>query len=259
MVGTAYQAAHDTSEEVIANVIVSGFSGQLKDFVLETIALFDSGADSNCIKEGLIPTKYFEKTTERLSSITGERLNIKFKLTNAFVEKGNLRIPINFIIAKDIKNDVVLGTPFIILLFPYLADFHGLTSFVGGQKNGLAVSKSKIVLFQTKICFLSHMISQGTITPIKRSILFAEKFPDYILDKPQLQRFLGCLNYVSDFIPNLNNLIKPFHDRLKKNPPLWTDKHSDIIRFLKTKVRNLRCLYLPVPHAFKIVETDASD
>ncbi|QHO49641.1 uncharacterized protein DS421_1g15740 [Arachis hypogaea] len=28
--GTAYQAAHDTSEEAIANVIVSGFSGQLK-------------------------------------------------------------------------------------------------------------------------------------------------------------------------------------------------------------------------------------
>ncbi|XLU98810.1 hypothetical protein S245_013150, partial [Arachis hypogaea] len=46
---------------------------------------------------------------------------------------------------------------------------------------------------------------------------------------------------------------------LKKNPPPWTDKHSDIIRFLKTKVRNLPCLYLPIPHAFKIVETDASD
>ncbi|QHO06753.1 uncharacterized protein DS421_14g457500 [Arachis hypogaea] len=30
MVGTAYQAAHETSEEAIANVIVSSFSGQLK-------------------------------------------------------------------------------------------------------------------------------------------------------------------------------------------------------------------------------------
>ncbi|XLU65356.1 hypothetical protein S245_024565, partial [Arachis hypogaea] len=29
--------------------------------------------------------------------------------------------------------------------------------------------------------------------------------------------------------------------------------------FLKTKVRDLSCLYLPVPHAFKIVETDASN
>ncbi|XLU77894.1 hypothetical protein S245_001315, partial [Arachis hypogaea] len=51
----------------------------------------------------------------------------------------------------------------------------------------------------------------------------------------------------------------PLHDRLKKNPPPLTDKHSEIIRFLKTKVRNLPYLYLLVPHALKIVETDASD
>ncbi|XLT79813.1 hypothetical protein HN873_001566, partial [Arachis hypogaea] len=164
----------------------------VKDFVFDTIALFDSGADSNCIREGLVPTKYFEKTTERLSSITGERLSINFKITNVFIEKGNIRIPTDFIIAKDIKNDVVLGTPFINLLFSYLADFPGLTSFVGGQ------------------------------------VTFFE-----FLDSPK--------------------------QRLKKNPPPWTDKHSDIIRFLKTKVRNLPCLYLPIPYAFKIVETDASD
>ncbi|XLU54171.1 hypothetical protein S245_048819, partial [Arachis hypogaea] len=49
------------------------------------------------------------------------------------------------------------------------------------------------------------------------------------------------------------------HDRLKKNPPPWTDKHSNITRFLKTKVRNFPFLYLPIFHAFKIVETDAFD
>ncbi|MED6211017.1 hypothetical protein PIB30_069625 [Stylosanthes scabra] len=32
------------------------------------------------------------------------------------------------------------------------------------------------------------MIFQGTITPIERSILFAAKFPDQIIDKNQLQR-----------------------------------------------------------------------
>ncbi|MED6199648.1 hypothetical protein PIB30_077877 [Stylosanthes scabra] len=48
----------------------------------------NESADSNCIKEGLIPTKYFEKTSERLSSVTGERLRINYKLTNALVEKG---------------------------------------------------------------------------------------------------------------------------------------------------------------------------
>jgi len=46
------------------------------------------------------------------------------------------------------------------------------------QQNGLAVSKSKINLFQTKIRFLGHMIFQGKIIPIDRAIEFADKFPD---------------------------------------------------------------------------------
>ena len=85
------------------------------------------------------------------------------------------------------------------------------------KQNGLAVSKSKINLFQTKIRFLGHNIYQGTIIPIDRSIEFANKFPNQITDKTQLQRFLGCLNYVGDFVPYLNNIVKPLHDRLKKS------------------------------------------
>jgi hypothetical protein len=37
-----------------------------KVFVLkDEIALIDNGADLNCIQEGIIPTKYFVKTTQR--------------------------------------------------------------------------------------------------------------------------------------------------------------------------------------------------
>ena len=34
----------------------------INDYVVDTMALFDTGADSNCILEGLVPTKFFEKT-----------------------------------------------------------------------------------------------------------------------------------------------------------------------------------------------------
>ena len=138
--------------------------------------------------------------------------------------------------------------------------FKHLQIFVKTVKhNGLAVSKTKINLFQTKIRFLGHNIFQGTIVPINRAIQFADRFPDQIIDKTQLQRFLGCLNYVSDFFPQLNNLIKPLHDRLKKDPPPWTDVHTNVVKQVKVQVKDLPCLYLPNPHAFKIVETDASD
>ena len=70
---------------------------------------------------------------------------------------------------------------------------------------------------------------------------------------------MGCINYASNFFPQLNNLIKPLHDRLKKDPPPWTDVHTNIVKQVKTQVKDLPCLYLPNPQAFKIVETDASD
>ena len=34
------------------------------DYTLDVIALIDSSADLNCIQEGLVPSKYFEKSTE---------------------------------------------------------------------------------------------------------------------------------------------------------------------------------------------------
>ena len=70
---------------------------------------------------------------------------------------------------------------------------------------------------------------------------------------------MGCLNYVADFIPHLNNFLKPLHQRLKKNPPSWTDTHSNIVRKIKSQVKELPCLSLANPSAYKIVETDASD
>ena len=83
--------------------------------------------------------------------------------------------------------------------------------------NFTVVSEKKIFLFQTRVRFLRHYIYQRTIIPIERSLEFANKFPDKILDKTQLQRFLGSLNYVLDFCPNINRIVKPLHDRLKKN------------------------------------------
>ena len=43
----------------------------IKDFELITTALVDSGAYLNCIQEGLIPTKYYIKTKEKLTTANG--------------------------------------------------------------------------------------------------------------------------------------------------------------------------------------------
>ncbi|KAG4963172.1 hypothetical protein JHK82_039843 [Glycine max] len=64
------------------------------------------GADSNCILEGLIPTKFFEKTSEKLSTANGSKLKINFKLSNAIIENQGLRINTNFLLVKNLKNEI---------------------------------------------------------------------------------------------------------------------------------------------------------
>ena len=127
------------------------------------------------------------------------------------------------------------------------------------KRSGLVVSSPKIKLFQTKIRFLGYNIYQGKISPIDRVIKFADKFPDEILDKSQLQRFLGSLNYIPDFYQNLRKQCKPLFDRLQKNPPPWTSVHTSIVQDIKKYVKTLPCLGIPTINSFKIVETDASD
>jgi hypothetical protein len=109
-------------------------------------------------------------------------------------------------------DDVLIFSPSLDQHFKYLNIFLHLV-----KKNGLVVSAQKLVLFQTVIWFLGHNLHKGLYKPIQRSIEFADKFPNEIRDKTQLQRFLGCLNYVADFIPNLKFICKPLYDRLKKN------------------------------------------
>ena len=126
------------------------------------------------------------------------------------------------------------------------------------KRNGLVVSAKKIKLLQTKVCFLGYDISKGQIHPIDRAIQFADKFPNVITNKTQLQRFLGSLNYVADFYKDMRKQCKPLFDRLKNNPPRY-DVHTSLVKQIKSHVKTLPCLGIPTVDAFKIVETDASD
>ena len=79
------------------------------------------------------------------------------------------------------------------------------------------------------------------------------------MDKTQLQRFLGSLNYVADFIPKVRQVCKPLYDRLKKIPVPWTKEQTTTVIKIKEMVKSLPCLGIPNPDSFMIVETDASD
>ena len=86
-----------------------------KSFILDTIALFDTRANLKCVQEGLILTKYFEKTKEALRAANGNKLGISYKLSDVEVRTsiGNftLSASTSFVLVKDITNPVILDTP----------------------------------------------------------------------------------------------------------------------------------------------------
>lgn len=99
-------------------------------FKKEFIAMIDSGADLNVIQEGLIPTKYFQKTSHSLSHAGGGSLNIRYKLSKAYICKNGNCIPTSFLLAKDISGQLIFGLPFIYSIYPLKKiDEKGLTGF----------------------------------------------------------------------------------------------------------------------------------
>ncbi|KAM3266267.1 hypothetical protein P3L10_003261 [Capsicum annuum] len=91
-----------------------------KEFSVTNIAMIDSGADVSCIQEGLIPTRYFEKTTHIIKSASGHALDINYKFPNTHICRDRVCIPHFFFLVKNqLYPPIILGTPFINAIYPY--------------------------------------------------------------------------------------------------------------------------------------------
>ena len=88
-----------------------------KKFSLTVVALVDSGANMNCIHEGLIPSKYYESTTNRLTQANGDRLKISNKLTNTYIYNNGINFRTPLFLADKLSSKVILGNSFLALLY----------------------------------------------------------------------------------------------------------------------------------------------
>jgi hypothetical protein len=100
---------------------------KIQDFELSVVVLIDTGADLNCIQEGLVPTKYYNKTKETLCSANGSKMQITFEISKAHVCQDNVCFKTSFVL-------VILGLPFITLLYPFTTDQDGLITYPMDEK-----------------------------------------------------------------------------------------------------------------------------
>ena len=96
--------------------------------------MIDSSADMNYIQERLIPSKYFEKSTERLVSANSSQMKIKYELNNTHVCHDNVCFKILFVLIKNMTDKVILGLPFINALYHFLVEHDGITTDPFGYK-----------------------------------------------------------------------------------------------------------------------------
>ncbi|KAH9679453.1 hypothetical protein KPL71_026141 [Citrus sinensis] len=95
------------------------------DFAMDAIALFDTGADLNCIREDIVPKRFCEKTKERLSAANNSKLNVTSKV-DASIYNDKIEFKTSFVLTNDIHHAIILGTPFINLITPYAVNYDGI-------------------------------------------------------------------------------------------------------------------------------------
>ena len=76
------------------------------------------------------------------------------------------------------------------------------------RHSGLKLNKSKCVFSSSRITFLGHVVSSEglQVDPKKCTAITEMPIPS---TKTELQRFLGMINYIGKFIPNLSEVTAP--------------------------------------------------
>ena len=129
--------------------------------------------------------------------------------------------------------------------------------FLKIRESGLKLNKTKCQIRKQLIVFLGHIVSEGIkIDPSKTEAITKMPLPRSVND---LQRFLGMINYLGKFIPNLAEHATPLRNLLKKDVVFKLQKPQfDAIENLKTLVTSTPCLKIFDSNLPTRLKTDAS-
>ncbi|KAG2684687.1 hypothetical protein I3760_10G086900 [Carya illinoinensis] len=196
------------------------------EYRFSAVALIDSGADLNCIQEGLVPTSYFEKSEENLFSANGSKMKIRYELNTAHVCQDNVCFKIPSVLVKNLTHDVILGMPFLNMIYPFLSEADGITTDPFGQKVKFKIAskferdtaRRSVFLLSAKrkhLDFLKQEIKFKRISDNLHDPLLRSKIEDFqktlisevCSDIPNAfwhrKKHVVSLPYVKDFSENL--------------------------------------------------------
>lgn len=109
-----------------------------------------------------------------------------------------------------------------------------------------------------EVKYLGHIFSKEGMSPDPDRIRAILSY-DLPKSKKDLQRHLGMVNYLRNFIPNLSELTSPMRDLLKNNTEwCWLPKHAEAFEKLKKVITNAPVLRNFDPLKEIVIQTDSS-
>ncbi|GAV67459.1 Peptidase_A3 domain-containing protein [Cephalotus follicularis] len=142
----------------------------------------------NCIQEGLIPTKYVEKTKQKLSTANGENLSVKFKISDIHICNEGICIKKSVILVKDLDKGIILGQQFLEIIKPFKVKTEGITTKLFQRKILFAFNEKHITkdinLLKTFSLFKEHSVN---LIKIKENHLY---FMKQVISNKKLEQHL---------------------------------------------------------------------
>ncbi|WMV29629.1 hypothetical protein MTR67_023014, partial [Solanum verrucosum] len=126
------------------------------------------------------------------------------------------------------------------------------------KQYGIMLSEKKMILVKDEIDFLGMQFAHGAYILGPHICEELVKFPNTNFTVKQLQQFLGVINYVRDFIPDVSMYISPITKMLTKKAPAWGKDQDDAVHKIKDISKEVKTLHIP-SDGFKILQTDASN
>ncbi|GAV78728.1 hypothetical protein CFOL_v3_22193, partial [Cephalotus follicularis] len=209
--------------------------------IQDSFKLIDSGAQMNCIQEGLIPTKYFEKTKQKLSTANGKNLIVNFKVTDVHICNEGICIKQSFILVKDLDIGIILGQLFLEIIKPFKVTNEGITTKLFEQKILFAFNEKPIIkdinLLKTFSLFKEHYIK---MIEAKENHLSNKKL-EHQIQTSQIKEKIDSLK--NNMINNLcSNLPDTFWHRKRHMVSLPYEKNF-IEQNIPTKTKPIQMTY----------------
>jgi len=127
------------------------------------------------------------------------------------------------------------------------------------ERQTLRLKASKCHLFQEKVTFLGHVVSERGIEcdQLKTDVVANWPRPSNVAD---VRSFCGLASYYRNFVEGFAKIAHPLHDLTKKNAAfVWTEACEEAFVELKKRLTSAPILAAPTDHGEYILDTDASD